>query len=589
MAADDNKSLLERIDLFGKAKKAQQANLKDLQKEISIAERSLAQEKERLSLMKEAGVDRRTRLKVMAEIDSAQSALNAKIDEEADLQDEINDKVAKKGQLLQTAATVTATLSEAVNMLSAPFEYQNELTNSTSQNLNVGVKEAMAMNKEFAKLASESDGLMVVADIVELQGELTDAIGDSTIATAKMAASATKVSKALKISAADTAMLYKQFALTDGMTGQVVEDTIMLAKNLADASGVNFNNVMKDVASSGKEFQNYFGKSTKDMLKAAVAARKMGFELADMVSMSQNLLDVEGRIEKQMKFNMLTGKNINLDKATSLMLAGKEEEAMAEIQAQVGDTAELGVLERQALDELLGGKLMEMEQAAQKAEMTEIESAKTDKALLDMDTGNQKAIENLDINAQIATEMDRQANRATNIKDMLAAQTAEYANQSGITKGLIAAQQALAVIQTVLAVAGVIQSFSAIPVVGAVLGIAAAAGVAALIATQASAVSNMADGVIPPGALSDGNSGMVVSGPKGSIQLDKEDTIIAGTNLGGDGGEKGGGKQINFDLTPLLNKMDQLINAVQSSKTVSVDGYQLNEAIHLEKLPEGVG
>jgi len=474
-------------------------------------------------------------------------------------------------------------------MLSAPFEYQNELTNSTSQNLNVGVKEAMAMNKEFAKLASESDGLMVVADIVELQGELTDAIGDSTIATAKMAASATKVSKALKISAADTAMLYKQFALTDGMTGQVVEDTIMLAKNLADASGVNFNNVMKDVASSGKEFQNYFGKSTKDMLKAAVAARKMGFELADMVSMSQNLLDVEGRIEKQMKFNMLTGKNINLDKATSLMLAGKEEEAMAEIQAQVGDTAELGVLERQALDELLGGKLMEMEQAAQKAEMTEIESAKTDKALLDMDTGNQKAIENLDINAQIATEMDRQANRATNIKDMLAAQTAEYANQSGITKGLIAAQQALAVIQTVLAVAGVIQSFSAIPVVGAVLGIAAAAGVAALIATQASAVSNMADGVIPPGALSDGNSGMVVSGPKGSIQLDKEDTIIAGTNLGGDGGEKGGGKQINFDLTPLLNKMDQLINAVQSSKTVSVDGYQLNEAIHLEKLPEGVG
>ena len=99
----------------------------------------------------------------------------------------------------------------------------------------------------------------------------------------------------------------------------------------------------------------------------------------------------------------------------------------------------------------------------------------------------------------------------------------------------------------------------------------------------------MADGVIPPGALSDGNSGMVVSGPKGSIQLDKEDTIIAGTNLGGDGGEKGGGKQINFDLTPLLNKMDQLINAVQSSKTVSVDGYQLNEAIHLEKLPEGVG
>tara|TARA_B100001094_G_C18192512_1_gene808261 strand:+ start:2758 stop:4548 length:1791 start_codon:yes stop_codon:yes gene_type:complete len=583
-----NKSLMERLGLSNKLQKQKEADLKTLGEQIANMERSLAQEKEFIALSKDAGVSIANRKKLLSEVEGAQEDLNKAQDKYSKTQSEINDKVQQKGKFLQNATAITSALSEAVNMLSEPFEYQNNLTNSTSQNLNVGVREAMKMNKEFADLAAASDGLMVVADIVELQGELTNAIGDSTIATAEMAASATKISKALKISAADTAMLYKQFALTDGMTGQIVEDTIALAKNLADASGVNFNNVMKDVAGSGKDFQNYFGKSTKDMLKAAVAARKMGLELSDMVDMSKGLLDVEGRIEKQMKFNMLTGKNINLDKATSLMLAGKEGEAMEEIKNQIGDTSELGILERQALDEMLGGKLMEMEQATVKAEMTQVESDKTDKALVDMNTGNALAIEKLDLEKQIATEMDRQGNRATNVKDVFAAQTAELVEQTGISKGLMAAQQALAVIQTVLAVVGVISSFSAIPVVGAVLGLAAAAGIGALIATQTSKISSMGDGVIPEGALSDGNQGMVVTGPKGSIQLDKKDSIIAGTNLGGDGGS-GGGKAVNIDLSPLIKKMDQLITAVQTSKTVSVDGYQLNEAIHLEKLPEGVG
>ena len=61
--------------------------------------------------------------------------------------------------------------------------------------------------------------------------------------------------------------------------------------------------------------------------------------------------------------------------------------------------------------------------------------------------------------------------------------------------------------------------------VAALLGMALAAGVATLIASQ------MEDGIIDP------KGGMVVKGPKGSIQLDKNDSIIAGTDLGGGGGQ----------------------------------------------------
>jgi N-methylhydantoinase B/oxoprolinase/acetone carboxylase alpha subunit len=67
----------------------------------------------------------------------------------------------------------------------------------------------------------------------------------------------------------------------------------------------------------------------------------------------------------------------------------------------------------------------------------------------------------------------------------------------------------------------------------------------------------MNDGVIG----SDG--GMVVSGPKGSIQLNKDDSIVAGTNLGGgSGGEK-------FDY----NKMASAMSQVQINTSIRHDSF----------------
>ena len=54
---------------------------------------------------------------------------------------------------------------------------------------------------------------------------------------------------------------------------------------------------------------------------------------------------------------------------------------------------------------------------------------------------------------------------------------------------------------------------------------------------------------------------MIVSGPKGTIQLDKADSIIAGTNLGGKGkgGENNG--PINYDkMATAMSKANLKVN-----------------------------
>jgi hypothetical protein len=121
-----------------------------------------------------------------------------------------------------------------------------------------------------------------------------------------------------------------------------------------------------------------------------------------------------------------------------------------------------------------------------------------------------------------------------------------------------------------IAAMSAIQSLAAIPVVGWGLGLAAAGTIAAL------GYKYMSDGVIGPGGE------MVVSGPKGSIQLDKDDSIIAGTNLGGKG--KGGSSKNNINIQPIvaaINAQNVILNQIATkSPVIEMGGNEVGQGIN---------
>jgi hypothetical protein len=94
----------------------------------------------------------------------------------------------------------------------------------------------------------------------------------------------------------------------------------------------------------------------------------------------------------------------------------------------------------------------------------------------------------------------------------------------------------------------------------------------------------MKDGMIDP------KGGMIVSGEKGSIQLDKEDSIIAGTNLIGNKNKSTnqpqeskstGNTQVNVDMTQTNALLQQLIGVIQSGGDVVLDGQKVGQALNL--------
>lgn len=112
------------------------------------------------------------------------------------------------------------------------------------------------------------------------------------------------------------------------------------------------------------------------------------------------------------------------------------------------------------------------------------------------------------------------------------------------------------------------------------LGIGALAiigGIAASVAAMRTAHNSvqMDDGMVGP------DGGMILSGKKGSIQLNKDDSVIAGTNLMG--GSSEGITQLSSTLGNkmdiMIGKLDSLIGAVNKGMTVNLDGNKVSQEL----------
>jgi hypothetical protein len=149
-----------------------------------------------------------------------------------------------------------------------------------------------------------------------------------------------------------------------------------------------------------------------------------------------------------------------------------------------------------------------------------------------------------------------------------------------IMKGLASLAIVFAAYKTFAAVSG---ALAATVIGGLAAPVVGAAAAAAVTAAGFGLLGSIKDGVIDP------KGGIVVSGEKGSIQLDKDDSIIAGTDLFG--GNKKSNQQstptqpsstsVNVDMGPTNALLQQLINVISAGGDIMIDGQKVGQALNL--------
>ena len=333
---------------------------------------------------------------------------------------------------------------------------------------------------------------------------------------------------------------------------------------MANANNVAPDKVLADVAQSSEFFAQFADEGGENVLRAAVQARKLGINLQSVEKITSGLLDFQSSLNAENEASVLIGRKLNFQKARELALANDVEGATAAVVEQLGSAEEfnrLNAIQRKALADAAGVEVGELAKIVNKEkEALSLQGALSKQEIKPVPeevlTQTAQLIGNLQsIGITLAEVLGPPLNFVVGlfagftslISDGIGFVT-EYAAAFGILGAALVAYNAQAILTAAIekrkaissALATAFKGMSGGPI-GIALSIAAGLAAVGVI----NRVTSMEDGVIGPGGET------MVSGPKGSIKLNDQDSMIVGTNLGG--GTGGGG----VDTSKLESKQNE--------------------------------
>ena len=255
---------------------------------------------------------------------------------------------------------MTAALIAAGSALSAIFDGALE----TRKELGISFVNA-------AKLQSTINLTAVQFKLLGVSGEdvaaITDGIranlGGTTQPSAELVKGFTSLVATTGISGENVTKLATQMMAVGASSQEAAMSQIESVAALARANNVAPGDILNDIASDSDLFASHAKDGGKNLAMAAITAKKLGLEMATVSKISDSLLSFEESINAQMEAQVLTGKNINTDKAREMALSGDLDGMQREITKQIGSAAEferMNVVQRQALAGAFGVSVGEL-------------------------------------------------------------------------------------------------------------------------------------------------------------------------------------------------------------------------------------
>jgi len=202
----------------------------------------------------------------------------------------------------------------------------------------------------------------------------------------------------------DLIKFQKGFTDVTGASADVANDVVRAVGEMASGAGVAAGTVIKDIASNMEAFARFSTEGAMGMAKAAVEAAKIGSSLGEVVKVADSLLNFEQSITAEFEAQVLTGKNLNLERARAAALQGDFATLTAEIQQQVGGLGNLqamNVIQKDAIAGALGITVAELTKIARGEAIEDEDSPelkeqkRTNQILIDGFTGNKEALDNI--------------------------------------------------------------------------------------------------------------------------------------------------------------------------------------------------
>ena len=435
--------------------------------------------------------------------------------------------------------------------------FTNQALKANKQTVELGKalgKESSVYRENLANVSRTSNNINVTTEnLVGAFNELAKESGYVYEYSVDQLETQVKLTKQVGLQAEEAAQI-QRFGVLNNKTSEETYNTFVKGLTAARNQykvGIDFKATLAEAAKVSGQLAANLGFNPERISKAVVAAKAFGMTLEQTAKSGEALLNFEDSIGNQLKAELLTGKQLNLERARAAALQGDQATLAEELSKNIGTAAEftkMNVLQQKSLAESVNMTADELSNTLRRRE----EAIASGKSL-----------------AQITEEEAKQALERQNVQDKF---NNAMLKLQDIVGNLVAGPfgQLLDIVSSIAnVILKIIQPFASVasailsPILGGINSVLGGIG--------------SADDMVGYGART-------LITPTGAVALNNNDTVIAGTNLfkGDDVASfpKGALKLGGSNNGKLEELMSTLIDVTKSTKIgVNLDGRAVGTGI----------
>lgn len=456
----------------------------------------------------------------------------------------------------------------------------SQQTADFQKSLLLSADQAKVLRQNFVDTANASNDTFITTDkLIAANTVLGKQLGFNKNFGADLNTEFINLTKRVGLSEEAASGFAKASILSSKTLKSTAESASGIVSSVSSQYGIQLDikDVLSEAGSSSAIMLSNFKGSTDALVQGVAQMKALGTSLAQVDQQSASLLDFQTSIENQLNATLLTGRQINLEKARELALnnnlTGVAEE-LSKQQMDFGNFQKLNRIQQDGFAKAVGltrDTLADqlLKQAVQSKSQSEIVALYGKEAYERAQTLNAQEKFNAAIEKMSDLLGNVMAGPLGTLVDMMASLAeSSFAVYTGI--GLIAGMQIIGIINQFAQLAKAAAIFSAFTNLPAALGGIAAAAVAV----------GVIGSLMTSDDLMSGYGDRTLITPQGSYALNNQDTVIAGTNLfkGNDvySGPKDSinlGGSIDYDkLAAVMSKVQMVTYARPSEFAAPIGG-----------------
>jgi uncharacterized coiled-coil protein SlyX len=220
----------------------------------------------------------------------------------------------------------------------------------------------------------------------------------------------TKMVEQGKFSKEAAEALFRISSSTGKPVGKISQEAAItnVKLNLQNKSSISLRSVMEAIGKSTAATRLTLAKFPDGIAGAITKAKSLGFELDDLNKIADSLLNFEESISSEFEAELLTNKDLNLERARAFALQGNSVELAKELSRQLGTSADfqnMNVIQQNSLAKAFGlsrdelAKTLETQDALKALGESSVEDAQKRFKTLEKEVGTQEALQILGNNS----------------------------------------------------------------------------------------------------------------------------------------------------------------------------------------------